>query len=108
MTKKKVTKKAAVKKEVVVEVDPKYQDDAFVPNIQGDKDTFQLIYSLSVQALDFVETVKVMEITGVGCMVKTSTTCREKMSESVAFAPGVRIGWVNPRDESKGRKLVKL
>lgn len=76
-----------------------------VPDLKvfGYSDLFVLLSKASSVQEGWMESTKVMEIEGVGCVVRVTTQCAANVTEALTFVPGVCIKIV----EGGGRKLVK-
>jgi len=79
-----------------------------VPDIKvfGNGDTFQLLCKASSQEEGWMKSTKAMQIDGTGCVVQVTTQQGKRVSEALAFVPGVKI--VGDGSENGGRKLVPI
>jgi hypothetical protein len=78
----------------------------------GDGDTFKLISKASSENEGWMKSTKAMEITGVGCVVQTTTQQRNPdgsyaLTDAVTFVPNCYIeATKNDKDEVISRKLI--
>ena len=73
----------------------------------GNADTFQLICKASSKAENWMKSTKAMEIPGLGCLVQVTTQQGDNIAEALTFIPFARIILIDPRDPSKGHKILK-
>ena len=80
----------------------------------GDGDTFKLISKASSENEGFMKSTKAMEISGVGCVVQTTTQQRNpdgsySLTDAVTFVPNCKIEEIwNQNENVVSRKLVHL
>ena len=72
----------------------------------GDPNTFELLQEASSESENWAESVKAMEIPGVGCVIWVTSQFSGNLAEALTFVPQVRIIPVDG-DPANGRRLIK-
>lgn len=75
----------------------------------GNQDLFVTLNSSKYSAMGYHKSNEAMEITGVGCVIKSTIFAHGHLSEALTFVPGVKI-WETKNEEGEvtERKLVSL
>lgn len=75
-------------------------------NVFGDGNTFKLVSKASSKSQGWMKSTKVMEISGIGCVIQVTTQQGSNIAEALTFVPGARVVEYYSQEEGEGEIVV--